>query len=171
MGCEITIYLPKNWYEDNNFLGFALFYHHVPLDYDHDLLNPTLDLLMSHGNRFEYMHRIWFSPEGKKCFTNGVSIWPWGFEKDCTSCLDPELMVAYFPQIAISSKYRSNRWNNFKASFEDPFECGAKAAFQVESCGIHLIYNKAQDHSQQSLQLFNVKRSHDDTEDYPHHKR
>ncbi|KAJ9701189.1 hypothetical protein PVL29_006505 [Vitis rotundifolia] len=147
-----------------NFLGFALFYHHVPLDYDHDLLNPTLDLLMSHGNRFEYMHRIWFSPEGKKCFTNGVSIWPWGFEKDCTSCLDPELMVAYFPQIAISSKYRSNRWNNFKARFYGPYGHGTK----VESCGIHLIYNKAQDHPQQSLQLFNVKRSHDDTKDHPH---
>ncbi|RVW60149.1 TMV resistance protein N [Vitis vinifera] len=132
MGSEITIDLPKNWYEDNNFLGFALFNHHVPLDYDHDLLNPTLDLLMSHGNRFEYMHRIWFSPE------------------------DPELMVAYFPQIAISSKYRSNRWNNFKARFYGPYGRGA----QVESCGIHLIYNKAQDHSQQTLQLFNVKRSH-----------
>ena len=100
-------------------------------------------------------------------FTNGVSIWPWGFEKDCTSCLDPELMVAYFPQMAISSKYRSNRWNNFKARFYGPYGRGA----QVESCGIHLIYNKAQDHSQQSLQLFNVKRSHDDTEDHPHHKR
>ncbi|RVW86543.1 Disease resistance-like protein DSC1 [Vitis vinifera] len=36
MGDEITIDLPKNWYEDNNFLGFALFWHHVPFDDDDD---------------------------------------------------------------------------------------------------------------------------------------
>ncbi|RVW85244.1 Disease resistance-like protein DSC1 [Vitis vinifera] len=34
MGNEITIDLPKNWYEDNNFLGFALFCHHVLVDDD-----------------------------------------------------------------------------------------------------------------------------------------
>ncbi|RVW60296.1 Disease resistance-like protein DSC1 [Vitis vinifera] len=56
---------------------------------------------------------------------------------------DPALMVVYFPQIAIST-------------------------FKVKSCGIHLIYDHGQDHPQQSLQLFNVKRSHDDTEDHPH---
>ncbi|RVW25382.1 hypothetical protein CK203_116062 [Vitis vinifera] len=69
-----------------------------------------------------------------------------------------------FPQIAISSEYRSNRWNKFKAGFSSYLRPITKA-----SCGIHLIY--AQDHPQQSLQLFNVKRSHDDTEDHPHHKR
>ena len=146
---EITIDLPKNWYEDNNFLGFALFYHRVPLDHDDDYIIRSLDnlkfhLSISHGDQFEYMHNIWFTPNCKVCFTNGYSSWSYGCDKDCTSCRDPALMVAYFPQIAISSKYRSNRWNNFKASFEDPFECGAKAAFQVESCGIHLIYNYAQ---------------------------
>ncbi|KAL6316781.1 hypothetical protein AAG906_021081 [Vitis piasezkii] len=30
MGCEVRIELPMNWYEDNNFLGFVLFFHHVP---------------------------------------------------------------------------------------------------------------------------------------------
>ena len=45
------------------------------------------------------------------------------------------------------------------------FECGKKVAFKVESCGIHLIYDDAQDNHQQGLQLFNVKRGHDDTED------
>ncbi|RVW82914.1 Disease resistance-like protein DSC1 [Vitis vinifera] len=34
MGCEVRIELPMNWYEDNNFLGFVLFFHHVPLDDD-----------------------------------------------------------------------------------------------------------------------------------------
>ncbi|RVW86498.1 hypothetical protein CK203_042196 [Vitis vinifera] len=32
MGDEKTIDLPKNWYEDNNFLGFALFWHLVLVD-------------------------------------------------------------------------------------------------------------------------------------------
>ncbi|RVW31505.1 hypothetical protein CK203_113952 [Vitis vinifera] len=34
IGCEVRIELPMNWYEDNNFLGFVLFFHHVPLDND-----------------------------------------------------------------------------------------------------------------------------------------
>ena len=29
MGCEVTIELPKKWYKDDNFLGFALFFHFV----------------------------------------------------------------------------------------------------------------------------------------------
>ncbi|KAL6316340.1 hypothetical protein AAG906_017975 [Vitis piasezkii] len=34
MGCEVSVELPMNWYEDNNLLGFVLFFHHVPLDDD-----------------------------------------------------------------------------------------------------------------------------------------
>ena len=34
MGCEVKIKLPMNWYEDNNLLGFVLFFHHVPHDDD-----------------------------------------------------------------------------------------------------------------------------------------
>ena len=79
---------------------------------------------------------------------------------------DPALMVVYFPQIAISSEYRSNRWNMFKAGFSSRFGPDVKASCKVKSYGINLIY--VQDHPQQSLQLFNVKRSHDDTEDHPH---
>ncbi|KAJ9697372.1 hypothetical protein PVL29_009268 [Vitis rotundifolia] len=152
MGHEITINLPKNWYEDNNFLGFALFCHHVhfPLDDDDDdddddCDDPECNLLISYGDQFEYMHCIRLYPEY------------------------PALMV-----IAISSKYRSNRWNNFKASFWASYKFFSKAAFKVESCGIHLIYNKAQDHPQQSLQLFNGKRSDDDDDDdddHPRHKK
>ena len=103
------------------------------------------------------------------------------YHKGCSSSPDLALRVAYFPQISISSKYRSNGWNNFKARFHGLFRCGDKVAFKVESYGIHLIYvesygihliyDNAQDHHQQSLQLFNVKRNHDDIEDHPHHKK
>ena len=150
MGCEITIDLPKNWYEDNNFLGFALFWHRVPVD---DICKTlcirkipydTFGLLISDGDQFGHVETQNIVPLG-----------------DYTLFANPALRVVYFPQIAISREYRSNRWNKFKAGFSSYLRPITKA-----SCGIHLIY--AQDHPQQSLQLFNVKRSHDDTEDHPH---
>ena len=162
MGNEITIDLPKNWYEDNNFLGFALFCHHVPSDdddddddyyYDDDG-NAILRLLISDGDQFGHVKTIQCIPYCTLDMKN-------------RTCADPALIVVYFPQIAISSEYRSNRWNKFKAGFSSHPFC-ANEAFKVKSCGIHLIYDHGQDHPQQSLQLFNVKRSHDDTEDHPH---
>lgn len=40
MGCEVRIEQPMNWYEDNIFLGFALFFHLLlPLDDDDELVN------------------------------------------------------------------------------------------------------------------------------------
>ena len=159
MGDEIKIDLPKNWYEDNNFLGFALFWHHVPVDdVDADADDDgdcTLRLLISDGDQFEHVETIRF-------YVN-YSL----DKKNRTLFADPALIVVYFPQIAISREYRSNRWNKFKAGFSSHPFC-ANEAFKVKSCGIHLIYDHGQDHPQQSLQLFNVKRSHDDTEDHPH---
>ena len=116
----------------------------------------TLRLLISDGDQFGRVEKIEFIMD------MNLDI------KNSTLFADAALMVVYFPQIAISSEYRSNRWNKFKARFWSFYHFGTKAGFKVGSCGIHLIYNKAQDHSQQSLQLFNVKRSHDDTEDHPH---
>ena len=112
----------------------------------------TLRLLISDGDQFGRVEKIEFIMD------MNLDI------KNSTLFADAALMVVYFPQIAISSEYRSNRWNKFKAGFSSYLRPITKA-----SCGIHLIY--AQDHPQQSLQLFNVKRSHDDTEDHPHHKR
>ncbi|RVW60158.1 TMV resistance protein N [Vitis vinifera] len=170
MGDEITIDLPKNWYEDNNFLGFALFSHHVPVDdicktlCDDDIpyfpivaFDTTLHLLISDGDQFGHVKVIDYTLECTRDMKNN------------TLFADPGLMVVYFPQIVISSEYRSNRWNKFKAGFSSVFkQAYRRASCKVESCGIHLIYDHGQDHPQQSLQLFNVKRSHDDTEDHPH---
>ena len=170
MGNEITIDLPKNWYEDNNFLGFALFSHHVPVDdicktlCDDDIpyfpivaFDTTLHLLISDGDQFGHVKVIDYTLECTRDMKNN------------TLFADPGLMVVYFPQIVISSEYRSNRWNKFKAGFSSVFkQAYRRASCKVESCGIHLIYDHGQDHPQQSLQLFNVKRSHDDTEDHPH---
>ena len=111
-------------------------------------------LLISDGDQFGHVETIQFIPNCSLDMKN-------------RTFADPALMVVYFPQIAISREYRSNRWNKFKAGFSSHPFC-ADEAFKVKSCGIHLIYDHGQDHPQQSLQLFNVKRSHDDTEDHPH---
>ncbi|KAL6337987.1 hypothetical protein AAG906_005962 [Vitis piasezkii] len=108
MGDEITIYLPKNWYEDNNFLGFALFCHHVPID-DEEEDGLDLQLLISDGDQFGHMETIQFFPNYSLDMKNS------------TLLADPALMVVYFPQIAISSEYRSNRWNKFKTRFSALF--------------------------------------------------
>ena len=121
----------------------------------------TLRLLISDGDQFGRVEKIEFIMD------MNLDI------KNSTLFADAALMVVYFPQIAISSEYRSNRWNKFKTRFSASLYC-ANAYFKLKSCGIHLIYDHGQDHQdhpQQSLQLFNVKRSHDDTEDHPHHKR
>ena len=162
-GNEIRIELPRNWYEDNNFLGFALFCHHVPLDDDDDYICETIDgdtlppdidfptvhLWISHGDQFEHMTHIRFNPNCKSYMNFGLEPDLLGsYSKSSASSSNPALRVAYFPQFEIPRKYRSSGWNNFKVCFVGAFECGKKVAFKVESCGIHLIYDDAQDNHQ-----------------------
>ena len=109
----------------------------------------TFRLLISDGDQFGHVETIQFIP---KCSLGN------------TLFSDPTLMVVYFPRIAISNEYRSNRWNKFKVGLSSSFMPDGYSSCKEKSCGIHLIY--AQDHPQQSRQ-----RSHDDTEDHPHHKR
>ena len=78
-------------------------------------------------------------------------------EFDSGSTKDPAIRVVYFPKISIPSKYRSRRWNNFKAHFPSQisygslgsFTCGGNTSFKVESCGIHLIYAQNQNNCPQ----------------------
>ena len=174
MGREIIIELPKNWYEDNNFLGFALFFYLVPLSYDDPMckmiygryLTPDslIQFGISNGDEFECVD-IYIVSHNKLYLKQFLE-----HENFTTSSLDPALRVVYFPQISITTEYRSNWWNKIKARFEGPFGCGNTTAFNVESCGIHLIYHdNVQDHH--SHQLFNIKRSHHDTEDRLLHKK
>ena len=138
MGSEIRIELPMNWYEDDNFLGFALFFYHVPVDDDEcsttaagikwelisqDIQSKQLDSVLC-------LHSCWFKTY-----------------RICTK--DPGILVMYLPWIDIPSEYRCRRWNNFKAHFytligDGSFWCGDDICFRVESCGIHLIYTQDQ---------------------------
>ncbi|KAJ9672864.1 hypothetical protein PVL29_026210 [Vitis rotundifolia] len=167
MGSEVRIELPKNWYKDDSFLGFALFFHHLPLDdnNDNDDNDYIYKLGISIGDQSEVAFEFWWP---NNCRTYDVGRIRDGevikrYDKDGTS--DPALHVIYFPEITISSKYGSRQWNNFKARFEGSYQCGKNSAFKVKSYGIHPIYANAHDHRQK-------RSSHDHpAEDHPHHKR
>ena len=141
-----------NWYEDNNLLGFVLFFHHVPLDDDECVRTsyfPQCELAISHGDQSKRLDNIHFHPHCKRYCIEGISCSSERYDSGSTS--DPALWVTYFPQIGIPSKYRSRKWNNFKAHFYNrvynaSFTCGENASFKMKSCGIHLIYAQDQKH-------------------------
>ena len=90
MGCEVTIELPKKWYKDDNFLGFALLFHFV------DSSPPHCQFSISQGDQFilvsvhsYFIHKL---------------------EKGSEA-----LAVFFFPQIVIPNEYRSRRWKYLKA--------------------------------------------------------
>ncbi|XP_034674134.1 disease resistance protein RPV1-like [Vitis riparia] len=172
MGCQVRIELPMNWYEDNNFLGFVLFFHHVPLDDDDECETtegslPHCELTISHGDQSERLVKIWFYSDCKTYWIRGLSC---GDELDpyySGSTSDPAIWVTYFPQINIPREYRSSWWNNFKAHFHTQigygsFSCGDNTCFKVKSCGIHLLYAQDQIHCPQPS-----RGSLGDREDHP----
>ena len=171
MGCEVRIELPMNWYEDNNFLGFVLFFHHVPLDDDECQTTrggiAHCELTISHGDQSERLDKILFYSE---CKTYRIRDLSYDHKFDCYcsgSTSDPAIWVTYFPQIKIPCEYRSSRWNNFKAHFHTPigygsFTCGDNTCFKLKSCGIHLLYAQDQMHCTQPS-----RGSLGDREDHP----
>ncbi|RVW66977.1 hypothetical protein CK203_064080 [Vitis vinifera] len=96
---------PMNWYEDNNFLGFVLFFHHVPLDDDECETTegslPHCELTISHGDQSELLEEIPFYSE---CKTYWIRDLLYGDHLDpyySGSTSDPTIWVTYFPQINI----------------------------------------------------------------------
>ena len=90
MGCEVTIELPKKWYKDDNFLGFALFFQ------NDDFVHPHHQFSISQGDQF-----IWVSVHSH--FIEKLEI---GLEGS---------VVLFFPQIVIPNEFRSRRWKYLKA--------------------------------------------------------
>ena len=118
MGCEVIIELPKKWYKDDNFLGFALFFH-----YDHFPL-PYCEFSISQGDQFILVNADF-----------NFSYLDFNFSNPLKN-LDA-LMVFFFPQIVIPNEYRSRRWKYFKACI--------KNYSGVKSVGMHPLYTQAQD--------------------------
>ena len=119
MGCEVSIELPKKWYKDDNFLGFALFFHfvHFPL--------PSCEFSISQGDQFISVSADFDFIYLKFDFIKNL-------EKDLEA-----LVVLFFPQIVIPNEYRSRRWKYFKAYI--------KHNSRVKSVGMHPLYAQAQD--------------------------
>ncbi|RVW79560.1 Disease resistance-like protein DSC1 [Vitis vinifera] len=178
LGSEVTVELPMNWCEDNDFLGFALCSLYVPLDDAFEDGGLECRLIAFHGDQFRRVDDIWFKSSCKYYENGGVSY----LHKCCDNgdVSDCVLWVTYYPQIAIKKKHRSNQWRHFKALFNGLYNCGSKA-FKVKKCGVHLIYAQDFQPNHYSSQLLretancNVKRSRDDTEsdpaEGPSHKR
>ena len=93
MGCEVTIELPKKWYKDDNFLGFALFcqFDDSPLIF--------YQFSISQGDQFI-------------CMVLEESI-----EASVSTSFYYSMGVYFFPQIVIPNEYRSKRWKYLKACF------------------------------------------------------
>ena len=169
-GHEVRIVLPENGYEDKNFLGFALFFYLVPLDVDDPICanmyspldNNDIQFVIS-DDQFQLTKTINIRMHWQSIIDSDYECI--SFSTLSTSFLDPALAVVYFPQISIAREYRSNRWNKITVRFEGPFGARDCLAFNVESCGIDLIYHE------RNHQLFNLKRSHHDAEDHPQHKK
>ena len=178
MGREVSIELSENWYEDDNFLGFALFFHLLPLDGDDDNNNDDADdkfkityprciceLSTSHGDQSKLIFELSVLISCRICIINCLEN-PYRDMGSCSIChkvgtSDPSLGVLYVPQTTISTEYRSREWNHFKARCDDNYQCGDKT-FKVKSCGIHLLYAQAQ--------APNKKRHDHPTEEDPHRK-
>ena len=155
MGREVSIELSKNWYEDDNFLGFAIFFHLLPLDGDDDNNNDDADdkfkrtypcsyeLSTSHGDQSKLIFRLSLDIDCRIYFISNlegpcVSVeFPRVYHKVGTS--DPTLGGLYVPQTVISLEDRSREWNHFEVRCKPTYRCGDKT-FKVKSCGIHLLY-------------------------------
>ena len=117
MGCEITIELPKKWYKDDNFLGFALFFHldHFPPPYCEFSISQG-DQFISVNVDFDFRYSDFeFDFWDFKPFKNfKFDFWDFNPFKNFDA-----LMVFFFPQIVIPNEYRSRRWQYFKACIKN----------------------------------------------------
>ena len=167
MGREVSIELSENWYEHDNFLGFALFFHLLPLDGDDDNNNDDADyeLTTSHGDQSKLIFGLSVDIDCRIYIIRSLEDssryveFPPVYHKVGTS--DPTLGVLYVPQTAISTEYRSREGNHFKARCNPTYRCGDKT-FEVKICGIHLLYAQAQ--------APDKKRHDHPTEHNPHRK-
>ncbi|XP_034676061.1 disease resistance protein RPV1-like isoform X2 [Vitis riparia] len=128
MGRQAIIELPKNRYEDNNFLGFAVFFRQYPVFHlgrvGHFL---QFELRISHDDQSERVIKIMSCFHFETRLTNLLS---GSICCDNVSTSDPPLWVTYLPKFAIPSEHRYAKRRR------------RTTVAVVEICGIHLIYSK-----------------------------
>ncbi|RVX13110.1 TMV resistance protein N [Vitis vinifera] len=149
MGNHVTIDLPQDWYEDKDFLGFALCSAYVPPDdqsgngsaYKFDSKSKDEDQspcslhcnLTFHGDQSAFSIYPSLSSLCECCENDGASGQVW---------------VLYYPKFAIEEKYHSNKWGRLKASFHGYFN---GMPMKVEKCGMQLIYAKNDEYNRPTL--------------------
>ena len=126
-GSQIKIEFPMDWYQKNDFLGFALYSVSVPLHVESKkkprlkcklYLHPCQDLAM---DEFSLIHSYLC------CHINGDE--------------SNRVWVVYYPKVTIQNMFWSNGSRHLKASFDGE---GVK----VEECGFHLIYSEEHQQNQ-----------------------
>ena len=144
MGCEVTIELPKKSYKDDNFLGFALFFH--------------CDHFSPHGCEF------WISKGDQFILVIAFSSFIFNLLFKNRREGVEALVVLFFPKIVIPNKYRFSRWKYFKACL--------KGNHRGKSVGMHLLYAQAQDDNKKiSRNDKPVAEEESQSESESHHKR
>ncbi|KAJ9675693.1 hypothetical protein PVL29_024560 [Vitis rotundifolia] len=106
-GSKITLTLPQNWYENDDFLGFALCSLHVPLDIEWTDIKEARNFIC------------------KLNFNNSASVVVRNVQPQryCESCRDGDesnqLWLINYPKSIIAKRYHSNKYRTLNASFEN----------------------------------------------------
>ncbi|KAL6315391.1 hypothetical protein AAG906_000501 [Vitis piasezkii] len=142
-GSEIVVELPENWWENNNFLGFALcsVFEQYCFEYEED---PYYFEYEEDPYYFEYeedpyyseltFHHFYFDyPDGYLSESKFRDRVVFSRRRCCNGGESNGVLVAFYPKVAIKNEGWSNEWRHMKASFD-----GNRV--EVEECGLHLIY-------------------------------
>ncbi|WKA11081.1 hypothetical protein VitviT2T_028613 [Vitis vinifera] len=135
-GSKITLTLPQNWYENDDFLGFALCSLHVPLDIEWRDIDESRNFIC------------------KLNFNNNPSLVVRDIQsrRHCQICRDGDesnqLWLIKIAKSMIPNIYHSNKYRTLNASFKNDFDT---KSVKVERCGFQLLY--AQDCGQNHLTI------------------
>ncbi|WKA11077.1 hypothetical protein VitviT2T_028611 [Vitis vinifera] len=135
-GSKITLTLPQNWYENDDFLGFALCSLHVPLDIEWRDIDESRNFIC------------------KLNFNNNPSLVVRDIQsrRHCQSCRDGDesnqLWLIKIAKSMIPNIYHSNKYRTLNASFKNDFDT---KSVKVERCGFQLLY--AQDYGHNHLTI------------------
>ena len=157
---KVTIELPPNWYENNDFLRFYVYC--VWVDF---VLDSEFYLRIRKNDKQQDLGSYSFASSHLDVDLSDFDESDWdeselGFVSFGYTCLDCDISdLAYimcYPKAAIKEKYRSNQWTHLVASFN--------SEARVEGCSIHLIY--AKDNVQMHPSTVQASSSHGNSGDY-----
>ena len=132
VGSEVTALLPSNWYDDKDFLGFALCCVYIPQQ--DETVSSTSENAM--GNITQPYHlgcKLTFRDHERVL---DDLIYESSCQCDHNDGVSDSVWVTYYSNLAIK-KYRSDKSRHFNASFSGYVD---GKPVKVEKCGIGLVY-------------------------------